>query len=550
MASVSGSQLAFKSGGHEQVNLILSDGKTVSGSTVAGALNIEVFTTALGSALPGVDGTAFIQGAVQVSKNAVQAGSLSSTEQLGTGSFIVIDDTSKNSASQHAAPQGETLRLGTGAQTVVGSSGDTIIGGDATSGHQLIDLTGKNHLVTDGPMTAVGGAGSLVVKGGVGDSIAGGTGEIVVFAGSSDTITGGSGPETVFGAGAGHGDRTDSDDDDKSGKGKDKSGKGDDHDNRGHSQASNGQGDEDDDKQRGKQDNNGNHGQGGNGHQHQNGAGGHGQNGNDDQDHNGTGGIGNNTITGGTGQMTVIGGRNDLITGSSGALTIVEDQGGASSGDTIVGGSGALTVQEYGKGDTITGGSGTNFVQTYGSGGNNLITGGTGTVTGAGGHAVNTYIVSGAGDTISGSKGSMSVDGSGGHAMINAGLGGTTVNGGSGDVINNLGKGTLLVDINSRDANSTVQSGAGEQVNLGSGHGATTLRDISIPGGHGPLASTTVTGFSAPTDIIASSTSVNDSNKFLGTSSVSGGNTVLTFVDGAKVTLVGITDISKLMFVK
>jgi len=189
-------------------------------------------------------------------------------------------------------------------------------------------------------------------------------------------------------------------------------------------------------------------------------------------------------------------------------------------------------------------------VQGQNTGGQNLITGGTGTVTGAGGQAVNTYIISAPGDTVSGTKGSISVDGSQGRATINAGLAGTTVAGGSGDAINNPGKGTLLVDITSRNGASTVHGSGSETVNLASGHGETTLRDISVSGGQGPLATTTVAGFAASTDIIASATSVSDTSKFLGTSSVSGGNTVLTFVDGAKVTLVGVTDISKLMFVK
>jgi len=272
MASVSGSQLVFQAGGHQNVNLILNDGKTVTGSTVAGAVNIEVFTTGLGPTLPGVNGTAFIQGAMQLSKDAVQAGSLNATEQLGSGSFSVTDDTSKHSASQHQAPQGETIMLGTGAQTVIGSSGDTLIGGNSIGDRQVIDLTGKDHLVTAGPMTAVGGAGSLLVKGGVGDSIAAGSGHTVVFAGSSDTITGGSGPETIFGGGPRGTSHTDSDDDDDHGKGK--PGNGDDH-GHGHSHAGNAQGDQDQGNLGGNQNNNGhgNNGHGNNGHGNQ-----HGQN--------------------------------------------------------------------------------------------------------------------------------------------------------------------------------------------------------------------------------------------------------------------------------
>lgn len=493
MASVPGSKLVFESSHNGPVNLILNDGTNTSDSTIAGSFNIEIFTTSLGKALPGVDATAFIEGAVKTSRNAVVAGSLSATEQLGTGAYKLIDDTGRRSSSQHTAPQGETIQLGTGAQTVVGSSGDTIVAGNSTGGRQVIDLTGANHRVTAGPMTAVGGAGALLVGAGTGDSIAGGAG-----------------PETVFGGGpATHNGR----DDDNHGRGN------------GHS----------DDQHHGRGDN---HGQG-QGHDrgqgHDQGRG----NGHDDG-HGGAGGFGGNTISGGTGPMTVLGGRNDLITGGSGALTVREIPGASGGGDTIVGG------------------SGTNLILDRHTSGHNMITGGTGTVTGAGGQAVNTFVVSDRGDTVTGSSGSLSVNGGMGHTTINAGLGGTTVDGGNRDVINNLGDGSLLVDIASRSKGS-VRGGGMETVNLGAGHGATTLRDISVPGGNGHhggshpggnLAETTVTGFSAVSDVIASATSVDKGGEFLGSSAVSGGNTVLTFIDGEKMTLVGITDLSKLNFTK
>src|SRR5690242_8095929 len=95
MASVSGSRLTFVAPDKENVNLILSDGKTVSGSTVAGAFNIEVFTVAAGKALAGVDATALIAGAVKLSDNTVQAGTQGSTEQLGFGAYTLIDDTKR-----------------------------------------------------------------------------------------------------------------------------------------------------------------------------------------------------------------------------------------------------------------------------------------------------------------------------------------------------------------------------------------------------------------------------------------------------------------------
>jgi Ca2+-binding RTX toxin-like protein len=390
MASVSGSQLTFLSPDNTAVNLLLSDGKTVTGATVAGAFNIEVFTVGFDTPSTGVAATALIQGAAIVSNSAVQAATLSSVERLGTGAYTLIDNTGPHSLTYHQAPQGETIWLGTGAQTVVGSSGDTVVGGDAGTAPQVIDLRGKDPRVTQGPMTASGGAGSLLVTAG---------------------------------------------------------------------------------------------------------------------DH-----------------------------------------------DWISGGAGSLTVNSASF-DTIIGGSGTNIIAGSRNGGNNSITGGSGTVTGAGGQAVNTLIVSAQGDTITGSSGSLSVQGGVGGATVNAGTGGTTVEGGKKDVINNLGGGTLLVDIAARNSSpkapSPIQGAGTESVNLGTGHGATTLRDVSVAGGTGPLAATTVTGFSTAADMIASATSVGPTGHFLGASTTdAGGNTILSFADGSTMTLVGITNVATVTFIR
>src|SRR5262249_38889449 len=114
--------------------------------------------------------------------------------------------------------------------------------------------------------------------------------------------------------------------------------------------------------------------------------------------------------------------------------------------------------------------------------------------------------------------------------------------------------GTLLVDIESRDkvhGHSPSIAGSGQEtVSLGVSHGATTLRDLSVPGGSGELAATTVTGFSTLTDVIASKSSGSPSGEFRGTSSVSGGATLLSFRDGSTMTLVGITDIGLIKFVR
>jgi hypothetical protein len=354
MASVSGSVLEFFAPHGKAVNLILTDGSTVTGEVIPSAFNIEIFTASSGSlvTLPGVDATATIEGAVTVSGSEVQAATLGSVEDLGTGAFMLIDKTG-----------GEEIELGTGAQTVIGSKGDTIVGGNAGSALQVIDLTGTNDEVTAGPMTAIGGAGSLFVEAGDHDSISGGGGSLIVMAGSFGTIAGGSGSTTVFGGGPVSASEF------------------------------------------------------------------HPRDGMDFRDTGDT--FGPDTVIGGSGPVTVFGG----------------------DGDSIIGGSG-----------------------------------------------------------------------------------------------------TLLVDISAQSkihgsSPSTAGSGS-ETIDLGAGTGAATLRDISVPGGTGPLAATTVTGFSTVTDVIASKTSVSHSGEFLGTSSVSAGNTTLTFTDGSTMTLVGITNVDNVTFTR
>ncbi|HEX2646946.1 MAG TPA: hypothetical protein VHO95_06935 [Candidatus Dormibacteraeota bacterium] len=355
MASVSGSRLAFVSPNEKPVNLILSDGQTVTESTVRGAFNIEIFTAGSGTALPGVAGTATIDGAVKVSGSVVQAGSLDSTEQLGFGKFTMIDQTG-----------GENITLGTGAQTVIGSSGDTITGGDAGKAQQVIDLTGTNSHVVSGPMTAIGGAGRLLVEAGDFDSIAGGSGGTKVVGISMPS-------------------REDDEDDD-------------------HPRGGDTEGDED----------HGNNRRGGGGDKHDD---------DDDKHHAGATVATGDTITGGSGPMTVDGGTNDSITGGTGRLFVEE----------------------------VT------------------------------------------------------------SSTINAGTGGTTVTGGNMDQINDTVGGTLTVDILSRSrthGHSSVAGSGEETVDLGAAHLTTTLRDISVRGGTGGFAETTVMGFTTPTDLIASKTSV------------------------------------------
>jgi hypothetical protein len=260
---------------------------------------------------------------------------------------------------------------------------------------------------------------------------------------------------------------------------------------------------------------------------------------------------GSMTITGGTGSTTVLaGGGGDKITGGTGLLTVIDPNAGGGSA-SISGGTGNLDALILGKSETISGGTGWTVVNdSYAGSGISSITGGSGTsAVPAGtlgfpaGSAANTMILGGVGDTINGGSGSMSVIGGTSDSITGASgaNGATTITGANLDTITG-NTGTLTVFIN-----ETTAPGAGsgnETINLGAGHGAAILQDVALSASAttgGATNLTSVTGFATGTDKIASGTSVNSSNVFLGTSNVSGGNTTLTFLDGSKMTLVGVT---------
>jgi hypothetical protein len=185
------------------------------------------------------------------------------------------------------------------------------------------------------------------------------------------------------------------------------------------------------------------------------------------------------TVTGGSGAATVWGGAGGAVTGGSGALQFNDGVG-----TKVTGGAGALNAFQLGAGNTISGGSSTNVINdAYGLGGNSSLIGGAGSST----------IFGGSGDTIQGGTGAL-------EARILQGFGTATVN---------LG---------------TAASG---------------VRDVaSVVGSAGTKA--TVTGFLTASDVIESATNVTGTT-FTGTSSVSGGNTLLTFTDGNTMTIVGVT---------
>jgi hypothetical protein len=198
MASVGGrSQVSFyghgKSGANVNVNLT-TDGLGNQPPPVNGKLNIEVFTVAAGPVAPGYDGAVLITGAVLIDNNTVSnVGQQNVTETLLSGSFTLVDETGNEViVIEGSASGGDSM-------TVVGSSGDTIIGSTIAGTSQLIDVSNEHKNSIEGSETVIGGAGPTTVLAGLGDSIVGGDGGMLIVGGSDDTIIGGSGAITIQG---------------------------------------------------------------------------------------------------------------------------------------------------------------------------------------------------------------------------------------------------------------------------------------------------------------------------------------------------------------
>lgn len=493
MASVSGSNLSFFSPNNnftQPVNLILSDGTTTTGSTVAGAYNIEIFTTTSpGTALPGVDATAIIEGAQLIAPNEVQAGTLSSTEELLTGNVWLVDQTGGESIT--AATQDGV------SQSVSGSAGDTITAGNGAGSSLLVDASNARGDIVVGPETIIGGGAQETVWAARGDSIVGGSGGMTVAGNGSNSPPGGSGSMTIVG---GTGDlmvfdvgTTNSITGSSSGSTFIDS-----------SYAGDGQ----------------NTITAGSGTSPVTLAGITAGNfikiGIGDSVNGGSGGTvlvdghagSFDTINAGAASgITVWGGANDSVIGGSANLQFNDNVGGSNS--TVIGGKGGLYAFNLGTGDSIVGGSGGTVAGTIfsniiddsytGAEGNNTLVGGT----------ASTLIVAGPNDSVVAVKASLLVD-------IRANLGATSAE---------------TVDL----------SGS-----KGGGVKSTTIRDDDTLGGTGTAV--TLTGFQSTQDVIASATSVDLSNNFTGTSAVQNGGTLLTFNDGTTMFLSGVTDVSKVNF--
>jgi hypothetical protein len=199
MASVtgSGSRVAFfgHGNGGRNVNVDLTtNGGGDQPPPMPGKFNIEVFTITPGTVAGGYQASAFIPGATLVDNNVVSnIGQTNVTEELLTGSFKLVDETG------HEAIQIVGSAGGGDSMSVVGSTGDTIIGSSVAGTQQLVDASGRNHLTDPGPETILGGDAPVTVLAGVGDSIVGGSGDMLIKGGSNDTIAVGSGAITIQG---------------------------------------------------------------------------------------------------------------------------------------------------------------------------------------------------------------------------------------------------------------------------------------------------------------------------------------------------------------
>jgi hypothetical protein len=506
MASVTGSRLAFFANGNSSgsnINLVLTPDGSGTLATVAGAYNIEVFTSSVGSPSLGTnfDASVFIQGATTLAggvgsplpNNVLQAGSLGSTEQLLDGSFKMVDQTGF-----------ETIKIVGNASsndTVIGARGDTITTSAIAGSAAFVDATVAKETVN-------GGGGTNLVWGGDFDSITGGSGPMTVVGAVSGnhthmTINGGAGGLSAFAFGTknsitGGGQQTFIDDTYGSGGGSTLTG-------------------------------------GSGATTFIAGAQGDVLKGGSGQITVLQAALGSQTVIGGTGLSTVVlGGSNDRIYAGSGSIILIESHG---SGSTITGGTNATLpgagtdVYTLGTGDSIVGQAGSLTVGANPAA-NVTIQGGTGNL--------NAFSLGPNDSVVGASKGTTFINdayGAGGNSTLIGGGSATTIIAGANDSI--VGKaGGMEVRIR-----SDIGKAATETVNLSAA--VDTVRDVSIVGGAGTNAS--VTGFNTSVDTIASSTSTG-AQLILTSTKDGGGNVVLHFNDSSTMTLAGVTNVNLITF--
>ena len=152
----------------------------------AGAFNIEVFTNPTVNGVPGPE--LGFQASLVDPGGTLENGFLTGTGlRLGSGALLVVDSVTG------AAGQGPAMiTLGNSNQTVVGATGDTLVGG---SGAQVLSAL-------LGGETVIGGGGDESIWGGAKDSILAGTGadQIVVTGPGTTVVAGMSGSATIAAA--------------------------------------------------------------------------------------------------------------------------------------------------------------------------------------------------------------------------------------------------------------------------------------------------------------------------------------------------------------
>ncbi|HEV8681086.1 MAG TPA: hypothetical protein VGQ90_17040, partial [Stellaceae bacterium] len=458
------------------INLVLTPNGGGTLATVAGAFNIEVFTSSVGTPrlAPGFQASAFIEGAGLIGGNWIQAGTIGPRAQLLDGSFLLVN----------LALGGTIDIIGNGGggsnDTVLGARNDTIVGSTSAGNVQtifsggiesIVGGAGSTNVFATAFDTIVGAGGGLTVAGGASGhlSITGGVGGLTAFdLGMKNVVTGGGGTVFIDDSYAGGGDNT----------------------------LVGGTGAI-------------NFLKGGIGDSIVGGSGG------------GTtttvidASLGSQTVVGGEGAVTFINSTNDLVFGGAGVTVFIASTGGdtiigsttanfvgesrtdvylTGDGDSIVGSSGDLDVAGSAADNlTITGGSGDLFA--FNLGFNSSVTGGSG-----GSNVINDAFFDASGFT-------------GGNSTLVGGGGATTIVAGPNDSI--VGKaGSLEVRIRS----DITVAGSEETINLSAG--ADGIRDISIGGGTG--ATVVASGFDTSLDEIRSLQSVDAGGNFLGSSASDG----------------------------
>ncbi len=192
------------------------------------------------------------------------------------------------------------------------------------------------------------------------------------------------------------------------------------------------------------------------------------------------------------------GGAGDEMFIAAGPTTV---NGGAGGGDIIVGGAGALTVDAQ-EGDAAFGGSGAMAIAGSSSGA----------------------------DSIVGGAGALTVTGRGGNMLVVAGTGGSNIETGNGASLIFAGSGSTV-----------VTGGTGSlQAVLGSG-------SASVTEGSGPSVYDVVKGAAGGTDVLNGFKPSTDRIDLFGYAAgdvhvtTSGGSTVVSLVDGTRITLVDVT---------